>query len=51
MPHVLPSRQKPVRTYAAVALFVLVYVGVLVVVLAPREMISTQTGAIFATTD
>lgn len=52
MPEVLPSRhQSPSRsrrTYAAVALFLIVYLGVLGVVLAPRDMIAAQTGAIFA---
>jgi hypothetical protein len=52
MPEVLPSRhQSPPRsrrTYAAVALFLVVYLGVLAVVLAPRDMIAAQTGAIFA---
>jgi len=45
MPEVLPSRAKPTRTYAAIVLFLAVYVGVLVVVFAPREMIAAQPGA------
>jgi hypothetical protein len=52
MPEVLPSRhQSPPRsrrTYAAIALFLIVYIGVLAVVLAPRDMIAAETGAIFA---
>jgi hypothetical protein len=57
MTDVLPSRQaeparaKSIRTYASVFLFLAVYVGVLVVVFAPREMISAETGAIFAGAD
>jgi hypothetical protein len=54
MPAVLPSRHdaparpKSIRTYASLLLFVAVYAGVLVVVFAPRDMISAETGAIFA---
>jgi hypothetical protein len=48
MPEVLPSRSRTLRTYAAVALFLAVYVGVLIVVFAPKEMIAARTGAIFA---
>ena len=46
-----PARAKSIRSYAAVMLFLAVYVGVLVVVFAPRDMISAETGAIFAGTD
>jgi hypothetical protein len=48
MTQVLPTRPRTIRTYAAVALFLAVYVGVLVVVFAPKDMISAQSGAIFA---
>jgi hypothetical protein len=48
MTEVLPSRPRSKRTYAAAALFLIVYLGVLAVVFAPREMIAAQTGAIFA---
>jgi hypothetical protein len=54
MPDVLPSRHatsarpKSIRTYASVLLFLAVYAGVLVVVFAPKDMISAETGAIFA---
>lgn len=48
MTEVLPSRPRSVRTYAAVALFLIVYLGVLAVVFAPRDMIAADTGAIFA---
>jgi asparagine N-glycosylation enzyme membrane subunit Stt3 len=47
MPEVLPSRPRSKRTYAAVALFLVVYVGVLAVVFAPRDMIAVQSGAAF----
>jgi hypothetical protein len=54
MPDVLPSRHtatpraKSIRTYASVLLFLAVYAGVLVVVFAPKDMITAETGAIFA---
>jgi hypothetical protein len=57
MTDVLPSRQaaparaKSIRTYASVLLFLAVYAGVLIVVFAPRDMISAETGAIFAGSD
>jgi hypothetical protein len=57
MTEVLPSRQgaparaRSFRTYAAVLVFLAVYAGVLVVVFAPRDMISAETGAIFAGSD
>jgi hypothetical protein len=47
MPEVLPSRARSIRTYAAIGLFIAVYLGVLVLVLAPREMIAVQSGAVF----
>jgi hypothetical protein len=46
-----PVRAKSIRTYASVLLFLAVYAGVLVVVFAPRDMISAETGAIFAGSD
>lgn len=48
MPEVLPSRSRTLRTYAAVALFLVVYVGVLIVVFAPKDMIAVQSGAVFS---
>lgn len=48
MPQVLPSRTTPARAYGAIALFVAVYLVVLAVVFLPRDMITAQTGAIFA---
>jgi hypothetical protein len=43
MTHVLPSRTRPARTYAALALFLAVYTGVLVFVFAPKDLISVQS--------
>ena len=43
MTQVLQSRARPVRTYAAVALFLAVYGGVLVFVFAPKDLISVQS--------
>jgi hypothetical protein len=57
MTDVLPSRQaapvraRSIRTYVSVLLFLAVYAGVLVVVFAPRDMISAESGAIFAGSD
>ncbi|MBL9047023.1 MAG: hypothetical protein JNK34_06885 [Tabrizicola sp.] len=51
MPAVLPSRSSPIRTYSAIALFLVVYVVVLGVIFAPKDIISAQTGAIFAEGD
>jgi asparagine N-glycosylation enzyme membrane subunit Stt3 len=47
MSEVLPSRPRSKRSYAAIALFIVVYLGVLVVVFAPRDMIASQSGAAF----
>ena len=51
MSHVLPSRSRPARTYAAVALFLLVYVGVLVFVFAPKDLISVQSPTALVSTE
>ncbi|MGL4236474.1 hypothetical protein [Tabrizicola sp.] len=51
MSHVLPSRTRPKKTYAAVALFLLVYLGVLVFVFAPKDMISVQSPTELLATD
>jgi hypothetical protein len=48
MPEALPSRAKSARNLAAGALFLIVYLGVLVLVFAPRDLIAVDTGAIFA---
>lgn len=48
MPEVLPSRARQTRKFAAIVLFAIVYLGVLTLVFAPRDMISANTGAVFA---
>lgn len=47
MPVVLPSSSTPIRTYSAIALFLVVYVGVLFVIFAPRDMIAVESGVAF----
>lgn len=51
MPDILPSRTRSARTYAAIALFVAVYLAGLGLVLAPKDMMGVQTGAVFQTND
>jgi hypothetical protein len=51
MTQILPSRTRPARTYAAVALFLAVYAGVLVFVFAPKDMISVQSPAALVASD
>ncbi len=51
MTQVLQSRTRPTRTYAAVALFLAVYAGVLVFVFAPKDMISVQSPAALVSTE
>ncbi len=51
MPEVLSSRPKSLRTYAAIGVFLAVYAGVMVLVLAPRDMIAAQPGAAVYSTD
>jgi cbb3-type cytochrome oxidase subunit 3 len=51
MPHVLPSRTRPARNYAAVAAFLVVYLGVLVFVFAPKDMIAVQSPTALLATD
>lgn len=51
MTHVLQSRPRSFRTYAAVALFLAVYGGVLVFVFAPKDMISVQSPTALVSTD
>ena len=43
MTQILQSRTRPARTYAAVALFLAVYAGVLVFVFAPKDFLSVQS--------
>jgi hypothetical protein len=51
MPHVLPSRTRPARNFAAIALFLVVYLGVLAFVFAPKDMISAQSPTELLSTD
>jgi hypothetical protein len=51
MTHVLPSRTRPAKTYAAVAVFLVVYLGVLVFIFAPKDMISVQSPTALLATD
>ncbi|WP_309668364.1 hypothetical protein [Tabrizicola sp.] len=51
MTQTLPSRSNSIRSYGAIALFVLVYLGVLVVVLAPRDLIAVQSGTVIRESD
>lgn len=51
MSQILQSRTRPTRTYAAVALFLAVYVGVLVFVFAPKDMIAVQSPTALLETD
>lgn len=51
MTQILPSRTRPARTYAAVALFLAVYAGVLVFVFAPKDMISVQSPTALVASD
>jgi hypothetical protein len=51
MTQVLQSRTRPARTYAAIALFLAVYAGVLVFVFAPKDLISVQSPTEVAASD
>lgn len=51
MTQILQSRTRPARTYAAVALFLAVYAGVLVFVFAPKDMIAVQSPTAFVASD
>lgn len=51
MTQAMQPRARSIRTYAAVLVFLAVYLGVLAVVLAPKDMIGVQTGAVFAEGD
>lgn len=46
--HDLPPRPRSLRTYAAVLVFVAVYLGGLAFVLAPKDSFAVQSGAVFA---
>ncbi len=45
MPHTLRSKATPSRSVYSVALFLLVYVGVLTVVFAPRDIFVAESGS------
>lgn len=51
MTQTLPARSLPLQTYSALAVFIVVYLGVLLVVLAPREMIAAQPGSVLQDAD
>jgi hypothetical protein len=51
MPHVVQPSGRPARTYAAIVLFVAVYLGVLAFVVAPKDMIAAQSPTAFIETD
>jgi len=51
MPEVMPSRPASFRTYSAIALFLAVYVGVLIVIFAPKDIIAVQSGVAFYGTE
>lgn len=46
-----PQRSRPFATYAAIALFVAVYLGGLALVLVPKTTFGVQTGAEFVAND
>jgi hypothetical protein len=45
------ARPRPIRNYAALALFVAVYAGVLLIVLAPRDFIAAEQGSVIRESD
>lgn len=47
MTEVLPNRSVSIRTYSAIALFLVVYVVVLVLIFAPRDLIAVDSGVAF----
>jgi|LNFM01.1.fsa_nt_gb hypothetical protein len=51
MPDMLRSKATSPRSVSAVALFVLVYVGVLVVVFAPRDLFVAESGSVIREAD
>lgn len=51
MTQVLPSRPNSNRSYFAIAVFAVVYLGVLLVVFAPRDMIGVQSGSVIREPD
>jgi hypothetical protein len=51
MPQVGQPPSRPARNYAAIFLFVAVYLGVLAFVVAPKDMIAAQSPTAFVSTD
>jgi hypothetical protein len=51
MAQVMHTRPSALRTYAAAALFAVVYIGAMVLVLAPREMITVESGTVIRDAD
>ncbi|NJM81200.1 MAG: hypothetical protein HC844_00785 [Tabrizicola sp.] len=45
MSQVMSSRPAPLRTYAAAAIFALVYIGVMVLVISPPKMFVAESGS------
>lgn len=49
---VLPRRSTPIRTYSAIALFLAVYAGVMILIFAPRDFIAAESGvAVYSSQD
>jgi hypothetical protein len=51
MPDVLPSRTRSAKPYAALVLFIAVYLGVLGFVFAPKDLIAVQSGSVLVDND
>ena len=51
MPHVAQPQGRQAKTYAAIVLFVAVYLGVLGFVIAPKGVISVQSPTAIAESD
>jgi hypothetical protein len=51
MSHVEQSNSRPVRNYAAIVVFVAVYLGVLAFIVAPKDMIAAQSPTAFVETE
>jgi hypothetical protein len=51
MPHVVQPPSRSARNYAAIVLFVAVYLGVLAFVVAPKDMIAAQSPTAFVDND
>jgi hypothetical protein len=51
MSHIEQPQNRSARNYAAIFLFVAVYLGVLAFVMAPKDMIAAQSPTAFVETD